>query len=193
MWTPCAAAPAALARFGHTSTAVQQRSAAGAGEALVVYGGVTAQRSPDGNAAPAQKALGDVVVLPAGSDEWVSPAVSAPEGSPGPRAFHCAASGAAGQLVVFGGHILTLDSAGRKRRVFYNDCWGLDTVCARGDLLLAFCQIDVHAWVSRDVSLLLTELWALVGPLPAFSGDRPTPLPAPPLHPWPARLGVAAP
>lgn len=52
--------------------------------------------------------------------------------TPQARAFHAAA--ALGRRVyVFGGHVLSYDEgANKKKRVFYNDLWALDTVRCRG-------------------------------------------------------------
>lgn len=75
-----------------------------------------------------QRALDSVAVLDVCSGAWSAPLVrpSATDGaSPGPRAFHSAAPLARGGAVVavFGGHTLTLEAGGRKRRVFFNDTW----------------------------------------------------------------------
>jgi hypothetical protein len=49
--------------------------------------------------------------------------------TPGPRAFHSAVALPGQRMLVFGGHILTLDQEhGRRRRTFFNDVWLLDTV-----------------------------------------------------------------
>jgi hypothetical protein len=143
VWAPCHAPVAdahsvELARFGHTSTRVTTRDGS---ETLVVYGGVAAQRAPDSGASapPTQKALGDVLALPLPAGTWNAPdVIAAAAGGPGPRAFHAAATapapgtlpGCGGtSVVVFGGHILTLEAAtGRKRRIFFNDLWRLDVV-----------------------------------------------------------------
>ncbi|KIZ03963.1 hypothetical protein MNEG_3997 [Monoraphidium neglectum] len=59
------------------------------------------------------------------SGTWSKPDVIAPaSGGPGPRAFHCAAA-LGRRVLVFGGHILTLE-AGRKRRLFFDDLWSLN-------------------------------------------------------------------
>ncbi|KAI8472909.1 MAG: hypothetical protein J3K34DRAFT_412883, partial [Monoraphidium minutum] len=126
MWSPCYASVDGgieLGRFGHSATAVDASAAWGT-DVVVVYGGVSAQRGPDG-ATLAQKALGDVLVLQVEGGAWTRPEVAAPaSGGPGPRAFHAAAP-LGRRVLVFGGHILTLE-AGRKKRVFFNDLWSLD-------------------------------------------------------------------
>lgn len=131
MWAPLvpsaagAAAPPALARFGHTATAL---TGPGGEELVVVYGGVAASGAA-GAASVQQVALGDVLALSTATGEWRTP--QAAPGGPGPRAFHCAAALGPSQLAVFGGHILTLDAGGRKRRVFHHDVWTLDVVSGR--------------------------------------------------------------
>jgi hypothetical protein len=167
MWTPCLASvdtsngSIELSRFGHTATAIvaagaTPRSSSSSDDSsgsdgsdspqcVVVYGGVCAQRGPDG-AILAQKALGDVLLLTVGGGggdaAWAAPAaVAAPAtGGPGPRAFHAAAAAGPGALVVFGGHIHTLEAGtGRRKRLFFNDLWSLDAVRGR----LAFGGLGV--------------------------------------------------
>jgi host cell factor len=66
------------------------------------------------------------------SGTWSKPDVIAPaSGGPGPRAFHCAAA-LGRRVLVFGGHILTLE-AGRKRRLFFDDLWSLNVVGGSND------------------------------------------------------------
>ncbi|GBF95583.1 hypothetical protein Rsub_08564 [Raphidocelis subcapitata] len=83
---------------------------------------------------PPQRALGDVVVFNAAAGAWFPPCAAPPPppdgaaAGPGPRAFHSAAALGGGALAVFGGHILTLEAgSGRRRRVFFDDLWLLES------------------------------------------------------------------
>lgn len=60
---------------------------------------------------------------------WCAPDVL-PGSGPGARAFHAAVACGRGMLL-FGGHILSYEGDtphSRKRRLFFNDVWRLDTV-----------------------------------------------------------------
>ncbi len=124
-WSPCFAALAdarlSVPRFGHCACAINAREEWGT-DLVVIYGGVG---QPHGGGP--QTALGDVVALQVENSSWFAPDVGGAE-SPGPRAFHAAV--AQGQRVyVFGGHILTVDARdSKRRRLYFNDVWCLDTV-----------------------------------------------------------------
>lgn len=132
-------------RFGHTAVAVDAKAHWGT-DLIVAYGGVGAHQS---HQVEAQTALGDVVVLQVESETWTTPDLNGTS-NPGARAFHCAV--AVGRKVyVFGGHILTFDQdQNKKRRVFYNDVWCLDTVSAACKHRLC----TIHKWRKANAPTL---------------------------------------
>jgi hypothetical protein len=142
----------ALQRFGHSCSVVDASGTWGT-ELCVVFGGVRVAPPTPGQLQPGQHtATDDVLVLTAdGAEAWFKPRVTGR--APSQRAFHAAA--ACGQHVyVFGGHVLlsegeSLDSVAsthtlaagsaatsRRKRVFFNDLWRLDTVCLNAQLCL---------------------------------------------------------
>lgn len=112
-----------LGRFGHSLSTVNAQSTWGT-ELVILFGGV---RAIAAQGAEGHTATNSVHVLTGdGSNTWFMPQVS--HKPPQARAFH-AASVVGTDVYVFGGHVLTSESeAAKRKRIFYNDLWRLDTV-----------------------------------------------------------------
>jgi hypothetical protein len=83
---------------------------------------------------------------------------------PEARAFHAAAAAGA-RVYAFGGHVLGYDAgAGRKKRVFYNDLWALDTVgCGTAVQQYSCAAVQLYWLVCVESSRLVVWGWTCVG------------------------------
>ena len=94
-----------IARFGHTTVAVDS-SAVWSSELAVVFGGVSESYATSAGGAVGGEhhtALQDVQVLQVDAEQWFTPEVAPGALIPEARAFHCAAA-LARKMYVFGGH-----------------------------------------------------------------------------------------
>lgn len=127
-WVRCSAdgsfGRVTLTRFGHTAVLVDAREVWGT-ELIVVFGGVS-YGVGGADSLEQQTAVDEVLVLHTENETWFTPQIAlGPALSP--RVFHCAAA-VGRKMYVFGGHVLSFDEDyNKKRRIFFNDLWCLDT------------------------------------------------------------------
>eukprot|EP00798_Chlamydomonas_sp_ICE-L_P023107 gene23107-30308_t len=131
-----------IARFGHT--AVSLLASAWGSELLLIFGGVSDQSKADGGSSE-HSALRELIVLEVETRRWLSPALSSAV-QPDARAFHAAAV-VGSKMYIYGGHVLLFDPVfNKKRRLFFNDLWVLDTDTWVWESVKTTSAEDTWAW-----------------------------------------------